>query len=63
MQLNDNIQFSMFFSLKQILKFFSDQRKSSYLSKIFENEMCQAWSKQLENEGVLALCRRFPLLS
>ena len=32
-----------------------------FLSKMLGNKICQTWSKQLENEGMLTLYRGFPL--
>jgi hypothetical protein len=38
--------------LSVIKVFSSDQQISSVFSKIFENKICQTWSKQLINEDL-----------
>ena len=48
----------------QRCKFSSDQQISSFfLLKIFENKMCQIWSKQVENGGIGTLYIEFPVFS
>jgi hypothetical protein len=48
-------------SVIQRWEFSSDQLISSFFSKIFWNKMFRTWSKQVKNEGILALYRGFPL--
>jgi len=50
-------------SIMQRWKFSSHQLISSFLNKIFRNTMFQAWSRQLENEGIWGLYRGILLFS